>query len=68
MDDFTLRLTANWNKLSVKTRRRWWNETDYGKIQANPELRQAVDAEISALATGCEKSTTEGAGDVENKG
>jgi hypothetical protein len=67
MKEFGLILHRNWNLLATKTKRRWWNETQYGMLEPSDMLKQDILAEISALAMGCEKSTTEGAGDAEDK-
>jgi hypothetical protein len=33
---------AQWHKLPLELRQRWWRETDYGDQPPNEELRQAI--------------------------
>jgi len=38
---------ADWFRLPIKLRRRWWQETDYGRLPPSDELMSAVRAAIA---------------------
>jgi hypothetical protein len=60
-------ISEYWRHLSPQLKRRWWNETRYGKLEPNLELRTAILAETSARGTECEKSTTVEGGGAEGE-
>ncbi|HET9538086.1 MAG TPA: hypothetical protein VFP43_22525 [Mesorhizobium sp.] len=39
-------MAAHWFKLPLTLRRRWWEETEYGKKEPSDKLRREVDAAI----------------------
>jgi hypothetical protein len=41
-------MAEKWFKLPMALRVRWWNETEYGKIEPSEELKQAVQDAIDA--------------------
>lgn len=38
--------SSHWFRLSLETRKRWWDVTDYGKKPPTRELREAIIAEL----------------------
>ena len=39
-------LARHWFKLPLQLRKRWWEETDYGKLEPSAELQQAINEAI----------------------
>jgi hypothetical protein len=39
-------MAAHWFKLPMQLRRRWWEETDFGKKEASEELKREVQIAI----------------------
>lgn len=46
---FEKKFGAWWPKLSIGLRRRWWDETDYGKGEPSQELCADIQAEIDKM-------------------
>lgn len=44
----------SWRKLSAALKRRWWEETDYGKREPSDELMAAIEAELAGKYLGLE--------------
>lgn len=40
--------SAHWFALDMKIRKRWWEETDYGKKQPSQELLEAMKADYES--------------------
>jgi len=38
---------ADWGRLPLAIRQRWWQETDYGKDQPGDELKAAIAAALA---------------------
>lgn len=36
-------IASYWFKLPLKLRVRWWQETEYGKLEPSDELKQAIE-------------------------
>lgn len=45
-------MAKHWFGLPLALRKRWWEETEYGKKEASEELKKEVDAAIVAVQTG----------------
>jgi len=43
-------IPAIWHKLPAELKRRWWGETDYGRLEPSSELLDAIAA-AAGLAT-----------------
>jgi hypothetical protein len=41
-------MAKHWFNLPLALRKRWWEETEYGKKEPSDELKQAVQAVIDA--------------------
>lgn len=44
-------MAAHWFKLPMALRKRWWDETEYGKIAPSADLQRAVDEAIREKET-----------------
>lgn len=42
-------MAAHWFKLPLQLRKRWWEETDYGKLEPSAELQQAIDEAVEQM-------------------
>ena len=56
-EDFTLVVREHWFKLPMKLRRRYWQETEYGRQPPSAELRQAI---VEALKAALQQSQSGG--------
>jgi hypothetical protein len=44
-----IRTGADWLKLPLKLRQRWWRETDYGKREPSDDLKNEIEKILSAV-------------------
>ena len=44
-------MAAHWFKLPINLRKRWWDETEYGKKEPSEELKQEISKTIEAMET-----------------
>jgi hypothetical protein len=42
-------MSRHWFAIPMQLRKRWWEETDYGKKPASAELQREVDEAIKGL-------------------
>lgn len=42
---------ADWPRLPLALRKRWWRETDYSKKPPSPELQQRIKEALDQLKT-----------------
>jgi hypothetical protein len=44
-------MAKHWFKLPLVLRKRWWDETEYGKKEPSEDLQRAVDEAIVAMSS-----------------
>jgi hypothetical protein len=50
-------MAKHWFSLPLPLRKRWWDETEFGKREPGDDLKRAVDEAIAAKASSPPKAT-----------
>ena len=57
-------MSANWFSLPLQLRKRWWDETEYGRKEPSEELKQLVHDAIEVKNNAGRDSTAREGSDV----